>query len=130
MRNKLLCPYPALEEIHDAQLQTLKLQVIQTPLQKLGRSSLCQVLIISYFNHFTSNISGQQCVGLEAALTWKTCTFGLTKKLPCTNSFIYKKLLTILRSLEAFLFQVNEDNSRNSIDLILVGKCPLSVIRL
>ena len=30
---------------------------------------------------------------MEAALTWKTCTFGLTKKLPCLDSFIYKKLL-------------------------------------
>ena len=68
----------------------LKLHVIQTPLQKLGRNSLYQVLNISYFSHFTSNISGQQCMGLEAALTWKTCTFGLTKKLPCTDSFIYK----------------------------------------
>ena len=66
-------------------------------------------------------------MGLEAVLTWKTCTFGLTKKLPCTDSFIYK---TILRSLERFLFQMNRDNSGNSIDLILVGKCPLSVIRL
>ena len=71
----------------------LKLHVIQTPLQKLGRNSLYWVLNISYFSHFTSSISGQQCVGLEAVLAWKTCTFGLTKKLPCTNSFIYKKLL-------------------------------------
>ena len=37
---------------------------------------------------------------------------------------------TILWSLEAFLFQINRDNSGNSIDLILVRKCPLSVIRL
>ena len=29
-----------------------------------------------------------------------------------------------------FLFSMNKDNSGNSIDLILVGKCPLSVIRL
>ena len=70
-------------------------------------------------------------MGLEAALTWKTCTFGLTKKLPCLDSFIYKKLLNyILRSLEAFLLQMNRDNNGNSIDLILVGKCSLSVIRL
>ena len=70
-------------------------------------------------------------MGLEAARTWKTCNFGLTKKLPCTDSFIDKKLLNyILRSLEAFLFQMNRDNSGNSIDLILVGKCPLLVIRL
>ena len=71
-------------------------------------------------------------MGLDAALTWKTCTFGLTKKLICTDSLIYKKLLNyiILRSLEAFLFQMNRANSGNSIDLILVGKCPLSVIRL
>ena len=32
-------------------------------------------------------------MGLEAALTSKTCTFGLTKKLPCTDSIIYKNLL-------------------------------------
>ena len=69
-------------------------------------------------------------MGLEAARAWKTCTIGLTKKLPCPDSFICKKLGTILRSLEAFLFQMNRDNSGNSIDLILVGKCPLSVIRL
>ena len=49
----------------------LKLPVIQIPLQKLGRNNLYQVLNISYFSHFTSNISGQQCMGLEAALTWK-----------------------------------------------------------
>ena len=36
----------------------------------------------------------------------------------------------IMRFLEAFLFQINRDNSGNSIDLILVGKCPPSVIRL
>ena len=43
----------------------LKLYVIQT---SLGRNSLYYVLNISYFIHFTSNISGQQCMGLEAAL--------------------------------------------------------------
>ena len=69
-------------------------------------------------------------MGLEAALTWKTCTFGLTKKLPCIESFITKNYLTILRSLEAPLFLTNRDNSGNSIDLILVAKCPLSIIRL
>ena len=69
----------------------LKLQVIQILLQKLGRNSLCLVLNISYFSHFTSNISGQQFMGLEAALTWKTFTFGLTKKLPCLDSSFTKK---------------------------------------
>ena len=29
--------------------------------------------------------------------------------------------------MEAFLFQMNRDNSGNSTDLILVGKCPLSL---
>ena len=72
----------------------LKLHVIQNKLQKLGRNSLYYILNISYFSHFTSNISGQQCMGLEAALTWKTCTFGFTKELPCTDSFTYKKLLS------------------------------------
>ena len=47
------------------------------------------------FSHFTSKISGQQCMGLEAALTKKTCNFGLTKKLPCTESFIYKKAIEL-----------------------------------
>ena len=73
----------------------LKLQMIQTPLQKLGRNILYKVWNISYFNLFTSNISGQQCMGLEAILTWKTCKFGLTKKLPCTDSFIYKKTIKL-----------------------------------
>ena len=104
-------------------------------------------------------------MGLEAALA---CTSGLTKKLPCLDSFIYKTLGTAaklfklsqprfrlngnfpvdrrvlktasscLRSLllnytaiyGSLLFQMNKDNSGNSIDLILVGKCPLSLIRL
>ena len=66
-------------------------------------------------------------MGLEAALAWKTCTFGLTKKLPCLDSFIYKSYRTILPSLEAFPLQMNRDNNGNSIDFILVGKCPLSV---
>ena len=80
----------------------LKFHVIQTPLQKLGRNSLYQVLNISYFSHFTSDISGQQCMGLEAVLTLKTSTFGLTKKLPCTDSFIYKKLLNYTVIFESF----------------------------
>ena len=70
----------------------LKLHVIQTPLQKLGRNSLYWVLNISYFSHFTSNISGQQCMCLETALAWKTCTFGLTKNYH-EDSFIHKKLM-------------------------------------
>ena len=110
----------------------LKLHVIQTPLHKLGRISLYKVLNISYFNHVTSNISSQQCMGLEAALTWKSCTFGLTRKLPCTDSFIYKKLLNYAAIFGSFSIanELNRYNSGNSIDLILVGKCPLSVIRL
>ena len=32
--------------------------------------------------------------------------------------------------MEVFLFQMNRDNSGNSIDLILVDKFPLSVMRL
>ena len=31
----------------------------------------------------------------------------------------------MLRSLEDFLFQMNRDYSGNSIDLILVDKCPV-----
>ena len=38
----------------------LKLHVVQTPVQKLGRNSLYKILNILYFSHFTSNISGQQ----------------------------------------------------------------------
>ena len=41
----------------------VKLHVVQTPLRKLGRNSLYQVLNISYFSHFTLNVSGQQFVG-------------------------------------------------------------------
>ena len=67
---------------------------------------------------------------LEAALAWKTCTFGLTNKLPCLDNFIYKKLFNYTAILEVFLFQMHRDDSRNSIDLILVGKCSLSVLRL
>ena len=67
-------------------------------------------------------------MGLDAAQAWETCTFGLTTKLPCLDSSFTKLTIELyLRSLEASLFQMNRDNS---IDLILVGKCPLSVIRL
>ena len=59
-------------------LSKIYLHLIQTPLQKPGRNSLHLILNISYFSHFISNISGQQCMGLEAALAWETCTFGLT----------------------------------------------------
>ena len=31
----------------------------------------------------------------------------------------------MLQSLEAFLFQMNRDNSGNSIELIMVEKCPV-----
>ena len=110
---------------------SLKLHLIQTKLQKPGRNSLYWILNISYFSHSFSNISGQQCMRLEAALTWKTCTFGLTKELPCTDSLIYKEVLNYTAIFfKAFLFQMNRDNSGNSIDLILFGECPLSVIRL
>ena len=60
--------------------------------KNLGRNSLYYVLNLSYFSHFTSNISGQQCMGLEAALAWKTCTFGLTKKPACKQFHLQKKL--------------------------------------
>ena len=32
-------------------------------------------------------------MGLKVALAWKTCTFGLTKKLPGLDSSFAKKLL-------------------------------------
>ena len=66
-------------------------------------------------------------MGLESALTWETCTFGLTKKLPWTDSLIYKKLLNYTAIFGSFSIP---NDSGNSINLILVGKCPLSVIRL
>ena len=50
------------------------------------------VLNLSYFSHFTSNISGQQCMGLEAALARKTCTFGLTKKPTCKQFHLQKTI--------------------------------------
>ena len=57
--------------------------------------------------------------------------FWFDKETTMSRQFIYKNnYSTTLRSLEAFLFQMNRDNSGNSIDSILVGKCPLSVIRL
>ena len=55
-------------------------------------------------------------MGLDAALAWETCTFGLTK----ITIELYCDLWKLFYS----------DNSGNSIDLILVDKCPLSVIRL
>ena len=67
------------------------------------KPSLYWVLNISYFNHFTSNILGQQCMGpgmgLEAALTWKTRTFGLTKKLPQVIPGNLQKYVSTNRSL-------------------------------
>ena len=56
----------------------------------------------------------------------------LTKKLSCKH-FLRKKQTTIELYgdlWKLFLFQMNRDDSGNSIDLILVGKCPLFVIRL
>ena len=41
-----------------------------------------------------------------------------------------KQLLNYTAIFGSFLFQMNRANSGNSIELILVGKCPLSVIRL
>ena len=68
-------------------------------------------------------------MGLEAALVWKTCTFGLTKKLMWTVSFT--KTIELCCDLWGiFLFWVEGGDGGNSIDLILVGKCPLSIIRL
>ena len=103
-----------------------KLHVIQIPLQKLGRNSLYYVLNISYFNlfyfeHLRSTVyESWSCSGL------KTCTFGLTKKLPCKQFHLQKTIELYCDLLEAFLFQMNRDNSGNSINLILVDKYPLS----
>ena len=80
----------------------LKCHLIQTSLQKPGRNSLHWILNISYFSHFNSNISGQQCMGLEAALAWETCTFGLTKKLPCPDSSFTKITIELYYNLWKF----------------------------
>ena len=69
-------------------------------------------------------------MGLDAALAWETCTFGMTKKLPCLDSLFTKMTIELYCDLWKLLFSRDRDNSGNSIDLILVGKCPLSVIRL
>ena len=98
---------------------------------KPGRTNLYQISNISYFSHYISNISGQHCINLEAALTWKTCTFNLRKKLPCKGSLIYKKTIELYCDRwKLFYSKMDRANSGNSIDLVLVGKCPLSVIRL
>ena len=71
-------------------------------------------------------------MGLEAALARETCTFGLTKKLPCLDSSFTKITIELYTAtLEAFLFQMNRDNGGNSIDLILVANvlCLLSDYR-
>ena len=48
--------------------------------------------------------------------------FGLTRNYHVqTVSFTKNVRNNILRSLEAFLFQMTRDNNRNSTDLILVG---------
>ena len=69
-------------------------------------------------------------MGLEAALAWKTCTFGLTKKLLCPDSSFTKITIELYHDLWKLSILMNRNNSGNPIDLILVGKCPLSVIRL
>ena len=58
-------------------------------------------------------------MGLEAALAWKNCSFGLTKKLSGLDSFIYKKLLNHIAIFGSFSIPLNRDNNGNSIDLIL-----------
>ena len=75
-----------------------KLHVIQTPLQKLGRNSLNYVMNISYFSHFTWNISGHQCMDLEAALAWKPALLVWQRKYH-VNSFIYKKAIELYCNL-------------------------------
>ena len=59
-------------------------------------------------------------------------TFFVLVNMRCVkiNDDLQKTIELYCDLLEAVLFQMNRDNSGNSIDLILVGKCPLSVIRL
>ena len=35
-------------------------------------------------------------MGLDAALAWETCTFGMTKKLPCLDSLFTKITVMLL----------------------------------
>ena len=46
-----------------------------------------------------------------------------------SRQFSYKKLLnhTDVFGIRSFSIPMNRDNGGNSIDLILVGKCPLSL---
>ena len=39
---------------------------------------------------------------LEAALAWETCTFGLTKKLPCLDSLFTKITIGLYCNLGSF----------------------------
>ena len=69
-------------------------------------------------------------MGLEAAPGLGNLHFWFDKETTMSRRLIYK--ITIeLRSLEAFLFQMNRDNSGNSIDLIWLGNvlCLLSDCR-
>ena len=71
--------------------------------KKLGRDSLYYVLNISYFSHFTSNISGQQCMGLEVALAWKLVLLVWQRNYH-VNSFIYKKAIELYCDLWKLFF--------------------------
>ena len=45
---------------------------------------------------------------LEAALAWKTCTFGLTKKLPCLDSTVsFTKATITLCDLSSRFFCID-----------------------
>ena len=63
-------------------------------------------------------------MGLEAALAWKTCTFGLTKKLAC-KQFHLQKTIELYRDLwELFYSKWTEIIEEIQLhDLILVDKC-------
>ena len=87
----------------------LELHLIETPLQKPGQNSLHQILNISHFSRFTLNISGQQCMGLEAALAWEICTFGLTKKLPCLHSSFTKETIELYCDLWKLFYSKRAD---------------------
>ena len=78
------------------QQQTIKFtsQASRDPSSTLKIRAKQSLLGLEYliFSHFTLNISGQQCMGLEAALVWKSRTFRLTKKLPCKQFHLQKTI--------------------------------------
>ena len=73
----------------------LQLHVIQTKLPKLGRNSLCQILNISYFSHFTSNISGQKMYGSWSCSDLENLHFWFDKETAMYRQFYFQKTIEL-----------------------------------